>query len=255
MNAVAVAGFSPWRSLAREARCEFLRLLRTPGFVVPTLFFPLLFYCLFGVLLNGGKGGLDASRYLLASYCVFGVMAPGLFGFGVQIALERDRGLLRLKRALPMPPHNYLLAKLGMAMLFATVIFSALSILAMTVGGVHLEASQWLGLAAATIFGVIPFCALGLVVGTMVSGQTAPGIINIVYLPMAFLAGVAIPLQAMPPVVQSFAPLWPAYHLSQLAHQAIGQPAQGDVGTHLLVLAGIAAACFAIARRRMQRAE
>jgi ABC-2 type transport system permease protein len=255
MDAIAVARFSPWRSLALEARCEFLRLLRTPGFVVPTLFFPLLFYGLFGVLLNGGKGNIDASHYLLASYCVFGVMAPGLFGFGVQIALERDRGLLRLKRALPMPPQNYLLAKLGMAMLFATVIFGALSMLAMALGDVHLAATQWLGLAAATVFGVIPFCALGLVVGTMVSGQAAPGIINIVYLPMAFLAGVAIPLSAMPPVVQNFAPLWPAYHLSQLAHQAIGQPSQGDARVHFIVLAVFAAVCFAIAHRRMQRME
>jgi ABC-2 type transport system permease protein len=245
-----------WRSLLLEARCEFLRMLRTPGFVVPTLLFPLMFYLLFGVLLGGNaKSGYDASRYLLASYCVFGVMSPGLFGFGVVVALERERGLLRLKRALPMPPQNYLLAKLAMAMVFAAVIFVALGLLAVMVGGVHLAAMQWLQLAMTTVLGVLPFCALGLLIGTLVGAQGAPAVVNLIYLPMAFLAGVAIPLFAMPAVVQNLAPIWPAYHLSQLAHAAIGQPAVGEAWQHVGVLAAFALVCFAIARRRLARAE
>ena len=245
-----------WRSLGLEVRCEFLRLLRTPSFAVPTLLFPLLFYTLFGVMLgHGGKEGYEAPRYLLASYCVFGVMSPGLFGFGVVVALERERGLLRLKRALPMPPQNYLLAKLAMAMLFALAIFVALSALAAGLGGVRLAPGQWLLLGLTSALGVLPFCALGLLVGTRVGGQGAPAIINLVYLPMAFLAGVAIPLFALPPMVRTLAPLWPAYHLNQLAHAAIGQPAEGAVGVHLGVLLAFAAICFAIARRRLARAD
>ena len=246
---------SPWRSLALEARCEFLRLLRTPGFVVPTLLFPLMFYLLFGVLLAGGKSSYDAARYLLASYCVFGVMSPGLFGFGVVVALERERGLLRLKRALPMPPQNYLLAKLAMAMLFALVIFVLLALFASVFGGVRLEAAQWLALLATAVLGVPPFCALGLLIGTYATGQGAPAVVNLIYLPMAFLAGVAIPLFAMPAVVQDLAPIWPAYHLSQLAHAAVGQAMQGSAMQHVAVLAGFAALCFGIARRRLMRGE
>ena len=41
---------------------------------------------------------------LFATYSVFGVMAPGLFGFGVAVAIERERGWLALKRVAPMPP-------------------------------------------------------------------------------------------------------------------------------------------------------
>src|SRR5690242_5445705 len=114
-----------WHSLWLEARCEFLRMLRMPSFVVPTLLFPLMFYVLFGVMLGGGKAGYRAAHWQLASFGVMGGLPPGLFGFGVVVALERERGLLRLKRALPMPPQNYLLAKLAMAMLFATIIFVA----------------------------------------------------------------------------------------------------------------------------------
>ena len=52
----------PWRAYLVEARLEFLRVLRTPAFAVPTLLFPPLFYLLFGLLLNHGSAG--AAQYL-----------------------------------------------------------------------------------------------------------------------------------------------------------------------------------------------
>ena len=125
MNTIAIRDTAtglPWRSYLLEARCEFLRLLRTPSYAIPTLLFPSLFYLLFGVLLNHRQG--DAARYLLATYGSFGVMGVGLFAFGVTVAIERDQGLLRYKRALPMPPGAYLFAKAAMAVLFAAMAVS-----------------------------------------------------------------------------------------------------------------------------------
>src|SRR3569832_2627315 len=118
-----------------EAKYEFLRVLRTPAFAVPTLLFPPLFYLLFGLLLN--RGTSNAAHYLFATYSVFGVMAPSLFGFGVGIAIERERGWLALKRVAPMPPGAYLIAKMAMAMGFALVIYCALAVMAFSLGGVR----------------------------------------------------------------------------------------------------------------------
>jgi ABC-2 type transport system permease protein len=119
MNTVVLP--APRVSLLRcyglEAKHEFLRLLRAPSFAVPTLVFPPMFYLLFAVLFGGRSGGFQANIYLLATYGVFGVMSPGLFGFGVSVAMDRERGWLTYKRALPMPPGAYLAAKLAMAML------------------------------------------------------------------------------------------------------------------------------------------
>lgn len=109
---------STWRIYRVEALCELRRAWRTPAFAVPSLLFPVLFYALFGILLGRG----NAPQYLLATYCVFGAMAPALFGFGVQLALDREGGLLTLKRALPLPPMAPLLARLLMAVLFALLV-------------------------------------------------------------------------------------------------------------------------------------
>src|SRR3954469_12429973 len=215
------------RIYALESKHEFLRLLRAPSFAVPTLLFPPMFYLLFAVLFSGGHSGFHANVYLLATYGVFGVMAPGLFGFGVSVALDRERGWLKLKSAQPMPPGAYLASKLAMAMLFAAVIFAILAVIAITAGGVRLPIGSWLSLLVVDMLGVLPFCAIGLFVGTLVNGQAAPAVINLIYLPMSFLSGLWMPLTALPSAVRGIAPLWPAFHLGQLALGAVGETTDG----------------------------
>jgi ABC-2 type transport system permease protein len=240
------------RSYALEARCEFLRVLRTPAFAIPSLLFPPLFYLLFGLLLN--RGNADAAHYLLATYGVFGAMAPGLFGFGVAVAIERERGWLSLKRVAPMPPGAYLMAKMVMATLFALIIYVMLATMAATLGGVRLAATQWLLLGVVTVLGVLPFCALGLLIGARANAAAAPAIVNFIYLPMAFLSGLWMPLSMLPAFIQHIAWVWPPYHLAQLALATIGFQHEGSLTVHLLYLAGFTAICWLIARRALARA-
>ena len=100
--------------------------------------------------------------------------------------------------------------------------------------------------------GVIPFCALGLLVGTLIKGQGAPGLLNLVYLPMAFLSGLWFPLQMMPAFLRDLAPIWPSYHLNALALSAVGFDA-GPAWPRVLMLAGFTAAFLLIAARRLRR--
>jgi ABC-2 type transport system permease protein len=237
------------RSYLLEARIEFLRLLRTPSFSVPSLVFPCLFYLLFGVLL--AKGGGDAARYLLATYGTFGIMGAGLFAFGVTVAMERDQGYLRFKRALPMPAGAYLWAKLAMATIFAAGIALLLSVLGATAGGVHLTAAQWGLLFLVNVLGVLPFAALGLWIGTLVGGQAAPAIVNILYLPMAFLSGLWLPLKLLPGWIGALAPVWPSYHHAQIALKIVDMDAGRPLALHLGALAATTAVFFLLARRRL----
>ncbi|HSX59101.1 MAG TPA: ABC transporter permease [Tahibacter sp.] len=241
------------RSLLLEARLEFLRLLRTPSFALPALAFPVMFYLLFGVLLAKPGASVSVAHYLMATYCVFGVMAPGLFGFGVSVATERDKGLLALRRALPMPPMNYVGGKLAMAMIFAAVIFLMLATAASIFGGVRLGIAQWALLGATMVVGALPFCALGLLVGSFANGQAAPAIVNLIYLPMALLSGLWFPLTLLPALFQKFAVLWPAWHLAQLGLMSIGQPSTGSAVSHLAWLLVFTVVIGNWAGRRLNR--
>ncbi|TYT27038.1 ABC transporter permease [Luteimonas viscosa] len=243
---------TPWRAYWLEAKYELLRMLREPAFCAPVVAFPAMFYLLFGVLLN--RGNAAAAEYLLASYGVFGVVGAALFGFGVTIAMDRERGYLRLRRALPTPPGAQLLAKMAMAMLFAAIISVVLALLAATAGGVSLAPRQWAGLFAVNVAGVLPFAAIGLWVGTLVGGNAAPVLLNLIYLPMAFLSGLWLPLSMLPDWLARIAPAWPAYHLGQLALKVVGHDGGGAPWLHLLVLAVVTVACFVLAQRRLAAA-
>jgi ABC-2 type transport system permease protein len=238
-----------WPIYLAEARCELSRVLRTPAFVVPSLAFPLVFYLMFGVLLGHGQ----ASAPLLASYTVFGALAPGLFGFGIGLALDRERGLLTLKRALPAPPAAWLVARVAMAMVFAATIATLLIVAGGLFGGVQLAPMQAGALLAVGVFAALPFCALGLLVGSFAPASAAPAVVNLVYLPMSLLSGLWMPLSVLPPVFSTLAPLWPAWHLGQLARMAVGLPAQGAAWAHVAVPLAIAALCLLLAQRRLRR--
>ncbi len=256
MNTLAIAPprVSLPRIYALEAKHEFLRLLRAPSFALPTLIFPAMFYLLFAVLFGNQGGVFHAGVYLLATYGVFGAMSPGLFGFGVTVATDRERGWLTLKRALPMPPGAYLAAKLAMAMLFAVIIFTILGALATTLGGVRLPASAWLTLLAVDVLGVLPFCAIGLFIGSLVGASAAPAVANLIYLLMSFLSGLWMPLTILPVFIGKIAPLWPAYHLGRLALAAVGQAPGESVLPHVMALATFTIVFLALARRRLARA-
>lgn len=258
MNATSLpaarAGMTPARVLGAylaEARSECLRYLRNPAFMLPLMLFPAVFYVMFGVLMNKDQNPHVAS-YLLASYGAFGIMGPGLFGFGASLAIERGGGLLMLKRALPMPPGAYLLGKMAMAMVITGLMMLLMLALGVFAGGVTLTAWQFLALLACGILGVLPFCALGMLVGTLIKGQGAPGLLNLVYLPMAFLSGLWFPLSMMPRVLGSIAPIWPSYHLNQIMQRAVGLN-EGPWLLHAVVLAGFGALFFTLAVRRLRR--
>jgi ABC-2 type transport system permease protein len=245
-----------WSAYFSEIRFEFLKSLRTPAFAVPTLFFPIMFYMLFGVLLGSSGGNSRMATYALANYGVFGAMGPGLFGFGVSLAIEREQGLLTLKQALPQPPGAYLLARAAMAMLFVAIISVMLLAAAGFISKVALTPMQVLQLFSINVLGSLPFCAIGLFVGSLVSGQASPAIVNLIFLPMAFLSGLWWPLEYMPSSVQfikDIAPVWPSYHLSQMALGVVGERSHGSTWGHIAVLVSIALVFFVFAMRRMAR--
>ena len=235
----------------QEARAEVLRYLRLPGFLLPTMLFPSVFYLMFGIFL-ARQNSPDAARYLLASYGTFGVMAPGLFGFGVSLAIDREHGLLTLKRALPMPPGAYLVGKMCMALIMASVVTTIMLCLAIFGAHVQLGAGNIAQFFVTEVLGVLAFCSLGLLLGTLAKGQSAPGMVNLIYLPMAFLSGLWFPLSIMPKFLQAIAPVGPAYHLDQLALSAIGMGQGGELG-HVAVLVGFTAVFLYVAGRRLAR--
>ena len=244
------------RIFAVETRYEFVRLLRTRAFSLSVIGFPVMFYVLFGLVMNRGEhiGGISVARYMLGGYAVFGAVGAALFGVGNSLATELNMGWLELKRASPMPTMAYLLAKCSTAMGFGVVIVSVLCVLGMTMGHVTLNLGEYARMMALTIAAAVPFASTGLLMALLVPANSAPGITNLIYLPMSFLGGLWVPVDLLPGWLQHVAPLMPTYHLAQLMLGVLGFPEHGSVAGHWFSLLGytlvvLGAAWIAFGRR------
>jgi ABC-2 type transport system permease protein len=222
------------RIYALEAKYELVKLIRLPAFLIPTLGFPVMFYVLFGLLMNA-RG--PATTYLVATYGAFGVIGIALFGIGAGVATERGQGWLSVKRASPMPISAYFIGKYVTTIVLSAVLIAILAVFAIVFGHVHLTVTQWLTLLAAETLGAIPFCAAGLAVGYLAGPNSAIAVINAIHLPTAFLSGLFIPAEMLPSYLQKFAHWLPQYHLAHLGLAAIGMESAADARTNILVLA------------------
>ena len=250
----AQAAPSLLRIQALESWFELLRVLRTPAFAIPSLVFPVVFYVLFALVLPGQWANFQKAAYLFATYGVFGVIGPALFGFGVGLAIEREKGWLELKRVSPMPTFVYFIAKISMSLVFAFAVLCLLTAAAVGFGGVRIAPLVWLQLVATLMLGTLPFCAMGLWIGTLVKGQAAVALVNLVYLPMSVLSGLWIPLFALPQVLQKLAVAWPSWHLAQMALGVVGQVKDVAYARHALVLLATTGVFLVLAAMRLRKA-
>jgi ABC-2 type transport system permease protein len=234
----------------KEAKYELIKNCRIPIYAISTIVFPLMFYILFGVVLgrnNPANRGATAS-YMLATMGCFGVIAAALFGFGVSLAMERGQGWLEVKRASPMPIGAYFCAKLFSAVAFSAVIMLVLLGVGYWFGGVTLPFTAAAKLAVILVAGALPFSAMGLAIGYFAKPNSAPAIVNLIYLPMSFCSGLWIPLFLLPHAFQVLAKGLPPYHLCQLALHSIGLgTGPSDTFGHIEALAGFTLICLGLA--------
>jgi len=251
---------APRRNLLRlywlESKFEFLKLLRLPAYSIATLAFPLMFYLIFGSFYGNFEAqGLRVATYMVATFAASGVLSAALFAFGAGVASERGQGWMRLKRVSPMPPLAYFFAKIAMALLFGLLVVMAVSLAAFLVQGVRIDLLDWLRLLGVLLLGVFPFAALGLAFGYLFGPNSAPVVLNLIYMPLAFASGLWIPIVTLPAFVQNLAVYLPPYHYAQLALGAIGAQPLSGAGQHVLVLAIATAVFLALAVWAYRRDE
>lgn len=241
----------------REARYEFVRLLRTRPFSFSVVGFPVVFYIFFGLIMNRGQliGSISVAKYTLASYAVFGVVGASLFAIGVGLSSELAAGWLDLKRASPMPPIAYLLAKCSSATAFGLIIVNFLALLAIVIGHVSLTLPEYARMMGLAVAGAVPFACMGMALAMLIPANAAPGIVNMIYLPMSFCGGLWIPIMFLPTFLQKMAVVMPTYHLAQLMLSSFGYPSAGTTSSHWFGLLGFTLLMLGIASIAARRLE
>ncbi len=223
---------------AAEIGAELLKLVRAPEFIAPTLILPVFFYVMFGVMLPGAN---QNAPYLLATYGVFAVMGPALFGFGAGVAQERERGWLKLKRAVPSPAFAYIAAKTVATLAMGAVSLALVYAAAGFIAGVELERSAWALMLAVHLLAALPFVFAGLTLGFLLGANAAVAVVNLFFLGLSLLGGLWIPIVIFPELMQEIAWAVPSFHLAELALAASGAAGERPVALHLAFAAAMTA--------------
>jgi ABC-2 type transport system permease protein len=177
-------------------RYELLRTLRNRRFFLLSLGFPLvLFYVVAGPnrnVHNFDKSGISFPLYYMTAMASFGTMSA-MFSCGARIAAERSVGWNRQLRITPLSPRAYFRVKVLTGYMIAVISLLALYIAGTTLG-VSLSAEEWLKMTALMLVGLVPFAALGITIGHMLTpdsiGPAMGGGVSL----LALLGGVYFPL-------------------------------------------------------------
>jgi ABC-2 type transport system permease protein len=110
-------------------------------------------------------------------------------------------------------------AKIASGLVLAVLAYTPILVLALATGKLTLAPGPVAALSGALMVGTIPFCAMGLMVGSLASGNAAPGYANLIYLPGCYLSGMFFPL---PKSMYWQTPIWPQFHVEQFAMHLAG---------------------------------
>jgi ABC-2 type transport system permease protein len=233
-------------------RFETVRAFRNRRFFLFSLVFPVVLYVVIAAPNRGEHDlqgtGLSAPVYFMVSMASFGTMTA-MLGTGARIAGERAAGWNRQLRISPLSAAAYLRAKVVIAYAMALLSLATLYI-AGTILGVRLGAGEWIAMTLLILVGLIPFAALGVLLGHLLTTETIGPAIGGGTSLLALLSGTWFPLGGSG-VVHAIAQALPSYWLVQANRVALGGHAWSLTGW--LVVAGWSVVLTVAAARAFRR--
>jgi ABC-2 type transport system permease protein len=212
------------------ARAELLRTYRNRRFFIFSIGFPLL---LFWIIAGPQKNetnfngtGISLPVYYMITMAAYGSMIAVLSG-GARIASERQVGWTRQLRISPLSTRAYFQTKVAVAYLTACVTIALLYISGFAID-VRLPADRWLEMTGLILIGLLPFAALGVLLGHVLTtdsmGPAMGGGVGV----LALVSGFWFPITTG--AVHDIAQFLPSWWLVQASHLSLtgeGWPVKG----------------------------
>jgi ABC-2 type transport system permease protein len=164
---------------------QTLQHLRSPGYLLPTLAMPGLFYFLF----EGPDTEPALVTFLMASYAMWAILGVAFFQFGSGIAEERATPWERFLRTLPLSGIQRLAGRVLSAALFAAVAAAIVIVEAHLINPVSVAADRWLPWLGALLAGGVVVAVGGIAMGYWASPRAATPMATLAWLLLAYLGG------------------------------------------------------------------
>jgi len=239
-------------SVSQQVAVEFRTFWRSRQTIYLTFLVPMLGMALF-VYLNG-EGMLESAfaalfrgRAVLNDVSAMTLMTLGLIVYCIvdvafesmvpRLVRERSAGIYKRLGGTPLPVWALLLAKsltAGIIVLLEIALILAMGLLS---ADITMAGSPWL-LGAIALLGTFTTTALGFALSSVTaSAEGAVVAVHAIYIPMLFLCGAFVPLQALPRLLQVVARAVPlTYFVAPFHSVMVGGASVRGIWIDLLIL-------------------
>ncbi|MEM7440712.1 MAG: ABC transporter permease [Pseudomonadota bacterium] len=237
------------RQTLNELTLTLKILLRQPGFWIPTVLFPAMFYAFFGA-----QSSDRWAASVMASFTVYAVLGVGFYQFGVSVAQDRESPFARWQRSLPGGAVAQWIARVLASLVFVAIAVVLVVGMAFLFDRVEVGAAALLRLLGICLIAAVAATVMGIALGSLTSARAAVPIANLIYLPLAYLGGLWVPPIALPSVINSISQWTPTRAMGELSWAAIDGRALdpwhlGLLAAWTAVAAGIAIVGQVLVRR------
>jgi ABC-2 type transport system permease protein len=208
------------RGLWKLTWTEIKLFIREPSATFFTLAFPLMLLLLFGSIWGnkptpfyGGFGYVDAS---VPAFTAMIIATCGLLSLSTVMAAYRETRVLRRLRATPLRPEGILTAQVTVNFLMTVLGMLLLIVAGKLIYGLRFSGNP-ISVIVAFVLSTLSFFAIGFVLaGLMPTARTAQVVAMVLFFPMLFLSGAAMPLEIMPEKIRQCAEFLPLTHVVNL---------------------------------------
>ncbi len=218
--------------------------------------FPLIFFFIFATLFHAEQGG--AIIQVLTMVLSIGILGIGFFGAGIRAVQDREANILRRFKVAPVSAAPMLAASLLTGLLNFLPSAVLMILLSHFIYGMAFP-ERWISLLIFISLGVLAFRGLGLIIASVVnSAQESQIVIQLLYFPMLFLSGTAIPISVLPDWVQLLAQFIPSTYLVNGMQAIVGRNEtvlQNAAGAGALIITTVLATFLAVKLFRWEKEE
>ncbi|MFC5835001.1 ABC transporter permease [Nonomuraea insulae] len=219
------------------AKIDAVRMLRNRRYLIFVVAFPVMLY-LINANIYGKQTdarGVSFSVTLMVSMAAYGALASSMMSSAVPLATERQSGWLRQLQITPLPSWAIIVAKLVTALVLVLPSLLLVSLVAILQQGVSLPPGRWALLLLVMWVGTVPFIALGLAIGSVLTADAAQPASMICMFALAIAGGLWFPPEIFGDTMRAVATVTPSYHYAGLGWSVAA--GQGVAAVDVLVVA------------------
>lgn len=246
--------------LAHQTRYDLLVFVRNRQARFFTVLLPVIFLVIFVSVFGNNRVGpehLKASTYYVPGIAALAILSASLTNLVISITAQRELGVLKRRRATPVPAWVLIVARALTALVISFAVMAVVIAIGRLAYGVQLSASALPVTAVTAAVGSVALACLGYALSTAIaSADGAQPVVLAITLPLNFISGIFIPSVRLSSGLRHVAEIFPLEHLVAALQRGFvpGAHATAIAWGDLAVIAawGLAGLLFATTRFRWE---